>query len=89
MRRRLSQPGCWIEADRAATFSAHTLMRIDALALWQQSAFFIMIIYNFAQSLVGEWALFACLRRAEEGESEHVPNGGETLVSSPFQLFNG
>jgi hypothetical protein len=56
MRRRRSKPGCWIEAGRATIFSAHTLMRIGALAFWQQNALFIMIIHNFAQSLVGEWA---------------------------------
>jgi len=51
-----SQPSSWIEADRAAISPAHTLMRIGTLPLQQQSALFIIIIYNSAQSLVCEWA---------------------------------
>jgi hypothetical protein len=51
-----SQPSSWIEADRAAISPAHTLMRIGALALRRQSALFTIIIHNFAQNLVCEWA---------------------------------
>jgi hypothetical protein len=51
-----SQPSSWIEAERAAIFPAHTLMRIGTLALQQQSALFAIIIHNFAQNLVCEWA---------------------------------
>jgi hypothetical protein len=45
-----------IEAERAAIFPAHTLMRINTLALQQQSALFAIIIHNFTQSLVCELA---------------------------------
>jgi hypothetical protein len=58
MRRRGSKPGCWIKAERAADFPAHTLMRIGTLALRRQSALFTMMIRKFAQSLIGEWASF-------------------------------
>jgi hypothetical protein len=45
-----------IEAERGAILPAHTPMRIGTLAHQQQSALFIIIIHNFAQSLVCEWA---------------------------------